>query len=73
MPKPELVRIRMADGSVVNHTRAWAERHELEVLEGRPAVVAGREVQHKNKVSVNEAASNKSGGNKSASNKEESK
>lgn len=72
MPKPELVRIRMPDGGVTNHTRAWAERHGLEVLD-RSAVVAGREVQPKPKVSVAEAVSNKSGGNKSVSNKEESK
>lgn len=70
MPKPELVRVRMPDGSTVNHTRSWAERHGLEVLD-RPAVVAGREVQPKPKVSVAEAASN--GGDKSVSNKEESK
>lgn len=71
MPKPELVRVRMPDGSVVNHTRAWAQRHDLEVLD-RPAEVGGRLVQPKPKVSVNEAASRKSSG-KSASTKETGK
>jgi hypothetical protein len=58
MARPALVRVRLADGTQINHTRAWAERHGLEVID-RPTVVKGRAARSKPKVSVAEAAESK--------------
>lgn len=72
----DLVRVRLDNGTEASVGRAFADKHDLKVLD-KPAIRNGRAISTKPRISVAKAAESKktttAGSDTSASQKEESK